>query len=220
MKRFAAPHEALKQVFGYDHFRGLQAQAVAAALEGRDALVLMPTGGGKSLCYQIPALVKDGLTVVVSPLIALMQDQVESLAEVGVRAAFLNSTQTSEDAMRVRREVRAGEIDLLYVAPERLLTAGMLDFLDTVKVALFAIDEAHCVSIWGHDFRPVYGELAILRERWPSVPRMALTAAEYLAFEKKLYEKTLRELGFGKLLPEERAPQKDMNKRKEKVEER
>lgn len=176
MKRFADPHEALKQVFGYDHFRGLQAQAVAAALEGRDALVLMPTGGGKSLCYQIPALVKDGLTVVVSPLIALMQDQVESLAEVGVRAAFLNSTQTSEDAMRVRREVRAGEIDLLYVAPERLLTAGMLDFLDTVKVALFAIDEAHCVSIWGHDFRPVYGELAILRERWPSVPRMALTA--------------------------------------------
>lgn len=176
MKRFADPLVALKQVFGYDHFRGLQAQAVAAAMEGRDALVLMPTGGGKSLCYQIPALVLDGVTVVISPLIALMQDQVDSLAEVGVRAAFLNSTLSSEASAEVRRAVRAGEIDLLYVAPERLLMGSMLDFLETIKVSLFAIDEAHCVSVWGHDFRPVYGELAVLRERWPDVPRMALTA--------------------------------------------
>lgn len=176
MKRFTEPLEALKQVFGYDNFRGLQAEAVAAALQGRDALVLMPTGGGKSLCYQIPALILDGITVVISPLIALMQDQVDGLAEIGVKAAFLNSSQTSEEAAAVRRALRAGEIDLLYVAPERLLMGGMLEFLETVKVGLFAIDEAHCVSVWGHDFRPVYGELAVLRERWPDVPRMALTA--------------------------------------------
>lgn len=176
MKRFAEPLEALKQVFGYDHFRGLQADAVSAVMAGRDALVLMPTGGGKSLCYQIPALVLDGVTVVVSPLIALMQDQVDGLAEVGVRAAFLNSTQTPEAAAEVRRDLRAGKIDLLYIAPERLLMGGMLDFLSTMPIALFAIDEAHCVSVWGHDFRPVYGELAVLRERWPNVPRMALTA--------------------------------------------
>ena len=136
----------------------------------------MPTGGGKSLCYQIPALLRDGVGVVVSPLIALMQDQVDALAEVGVRAAFLNSTQTYEESMRIERLVRTGEIDLVYVAPERLMTPRCLDLFDASRIALFAIDEAHCVSQWGHDFRPEYIKLSILHERFPDVPRIALTA--------------------------------------------
>jgi ATP-dependent DNA helicase RecQ len=136
----------------------------------------MPTGGGKSLCYQIPALVRDGVGVVVSPLIALMQDQVDALAEVGVRAAFLNSTQSFEEAMRVERQVRTGELDLVYVAPERLMTQRCLDLFEASNIALFAIDEAHCVSQWGHDFRPEYIKLSILHERFPQVPRIALTA--------------------------------------------
>jgi ATP-dependent DNA helicase RecQ len=136
----------------------------------------MPTGGGKSLCYQIPALVRDGVGVVVSPLIALMQDQVDALAEVGVRAAFLNSTQTFEETLRIERLVRTGELDLLYVAPERLMTPRCLDLFEASHIALFAIDEAHCVSQWGHDFRPEYIRLSILHERFPHVPRIALTA--------------------------------------------
>src|SRR5450830_1127726 len=168
--------QVLETVFGYSSFRGQQAEIVQHVVAGGDALVLMPTGGGKSLCYQIPALVRDGLGVVVSPLIALMQDQVDALAEVGVRAAFLNSTQTYEESSEIERRVRRGEIDLVYVAPERLMTPRCLDLLSQSNIALFAIDEAHCVSQWGHDFRPEYIKLSILHERFPNVPRIALTA--------------------------------------------
>ncbi len=166
----------LETVFGYSSFRGQQAEIVELIAQGGDALVLMPTGGGKSLCYQIPSLLRDGVGVVISPLIALMQDQVDALAEVGVRAAFLNSTQTYEEASRIERMVRTGELDLVYVAPERLMTPRCLDLLSASKIALFAIDEAHCVSQWGHDFRPEYIKLSILHERFPDVPRIALTA--------------------------------------------
>jgi ATP-dependent DNA helicase RecQ len=168
--------QVLQTVFGYPAFRGQQADIVGHVAAGGDALVLMPTGGGKSLCYQIPALLRDGVGVVVSPLIALMQDQVDALAEVGVRAAFLNSTQSFEEAMRVERQVRTGELDLVYVAPERLMTQRCLDLFEASNIALFAIDEAHCVSQWGHDFRPEYIRLSILHERFPQVPRIALTA--------------------------------------------
>ena len=166
----------LQTVFGYPVFRGQQAEIVAQVAEGGDALVLMPTGGGKSLCYQIPALLREGVGVVVSPLIALMQDQVDALAEVGVRAAFLNSTQSFDEALRIERMVRNGELDLVYVAPERLLTPRCLELLESSRIALFAIDEAHCVSQWGHDFRPEYIKLSVLHERFPAVPRIALTA--------------------------------------------
>jgi ATP-dependent DNA helicase RecQ len=166
----------LQTVFGYPSFRGHQAEIVQHIAQGGDALVLMPTGGGKSLCYQIPALLRDGVGVVISPLIALMQDQVDALAEVGVRAAFLNSTQTYEEAARIERRVRSGDLDLVYVAPERLMTPRCLDLLAASKIALFAIDEAHCVSQWGHDFRPEYIKLSVLHERFPNVPRIALTA--------------------------------------------
>ena len=166
----------LQTVFGYPAFRGQQGQIVEHVGNGGDALVLMPTGGGKSLCYQIPAMLREGVGVVVSPLIALMQDQVDALAEVGVRAAFLNSTQTYEEAARIERLVRTNQIDLLYVAPERLLTQRCFDLLQDSQIALFAIDEAHCVSQWGHDFRPEYIKLSVLHEQFPSVPRIALTA--------------------------------------------
>jgi ATP-dependent DNA helicase RecQ len=167
---------ALKQVFGYETFRGFQREAIEHVVAGGDALVLMPTGGGKSLCYQIPALLREGTGIVISPLIALMQDQVAALEELGVRAAFLNSTLTARQASDVIRRLRAGELDLLYVAPERLLMESTQALLDQCRLALFAIDEAHCVSQWGHDFRPEYGQLSLLRERWPQVPRIALTA--------------------------------------------
>ena len=166
----------LREVFGYTGFRGPQADIVAHVAGGGDALVLMPTGGGKSLCYQIPALLREGMGVVVSPLIALMQDQVAALQEAGVRAAFLNSTLGWVEAQAVERRARAGEIDLLYMAPERLVTERGLALLDASKLALFAIDEAHCVSQWGHDFRVEYLQLAVLAERYPTVPRIALTA--------------------------------------------
>ena len=171
----AALH-VLQTVFGYPSFRGQQADIVNHVAQGGDALVLMPTGGGKSLCYQIPALLREGVGVVVSPLIALMQDQVDALAEVGVRAAFLNSTQTLDETIRTERAVRTGGLDLVYVAPERLMTPRCLELLEASKIALFAIDEAHCVSQWGHDFRPEYIKLSILHERFPQVPRIALTA--------------------------------------------
>lgn len=166
----------LQTVFGYPAFRGQQGEIVDQVGNGGDALVLMPTGGGKSLCYQIPAMLREGVGVVVSPLIALMQDQVDALAEVGVRAAFLNSTQTYEEAARIERLVRTNQIDLLYVAPERLLTQRCFDLLQDSQIALFAIDEAHCVSQWGHDFRPEYIKLSVLHEQFPNVPRIALTA--------------------------------------------
>ncbi|MCS0615534.1 DNA helicase RecQ [Massilia kyonggiensis] len=168
--------QILQTVFGYPAFRGQQADIVEHVASGGDALVLMPTGGGKSLCYQIPALLRDGVGVVISPLIALMQDQVDALAEVGVRAAFLNSTQTFEETLRIERMVRTGELDLVYVAPERLMTPRCLELFESAHISLFAIDEAHCVSQWGHDFRPEYIRLSILHERFPHVPRIALTA--------------------------------------------
>ncbi|MFA7475556.1 MAG: DNA helicase RecQ [Castellaniella sp.] len=174
--RYANALDALREVFGYDAFRGEQQAVIEHIIGGGDALVLMPTGGGKSLCYQIPSLVRPGTGVVISPLIALMQDQVDALLELGVRAAFLNSSQTPGQAREVERAFLRGELDLLYVAPERLLTPRCLDMLDGGRVALFAIDEAHCVSQWGHDFRPEYQELKLLAERWPGVPRVALTA--------------------------------------------
>jgi ATP-dependent DNA helicase RecQ len=179
MRDQAGNHGALhilQTVFGYPAFRGQQAEIVNHVAGGGDALVLMPTGGGKSLCYQIPAMLRDGVGVVVSPLIALMQDQVDALDEVGVRAAFLNSTQSFDEAMRTERRVRNGELDLIYVAPERLMTARCMELLEASNIALFAIDEAHCVSQWGHDFRPEYIKLSILHERFPKVPRIALTA--------------------------------------------
>ncbi|CAN5463739.1 DNA helicase RecQ [soil metagenome] len=168
--------EILHRVFGYESFRGQQAAIVQRVIDGGDALVLMPTGGGKSLCYQIPALVRPGTGVVVSPLIALMQDQVDALSAVGVRAAFLNSTQDAQERRRVEAALLAGELDLVYLAPERLKLSSTLDLLDRANISLFAIDEAHCVAQWGHDFRPDYLALSVLHERWPSVPRIALTA--------------------------------------------
>lgn len=166
----------LQTVFGYPAFRSQQGQIVDHVVKGGDALVLMPTGGGKSLCYQIPALIRHGVGIVVSPLIALMQDQVDALAEVGVRAAFLNSTQSFDEALKIERMMREGEIDLVYIAPERLMTQRCLELLSVTPIALFAIDEAHCVSQWGHDFRPEYIKLSVLHERFPEVPRIALTA--------------------------------------------
>jgi ATP-dependent DNA helicase RecQ len=166
----------LNEVFGYASFRGHQAEVIEHVAGGGDALVLMPTGSGKSLCYQIPALLREGVGVVVSPLIALMQDQVAALAELGVRAAFLNSTLSGAEAAEVEGRVRRGDVDLVYVAPERLLTGRCLELLAASRLALIAIDEAHCVSQWGHDFRPEYLQLAVLRSRFPGVPRIALTA--------------------------------------------
>jgi len=174
--RMADPARVLREVFGYSAFRGPQAEIVAHVVDGGSALVLMPTGGGKSLCYQVPSLCRRGVGVVVSPLIALMQDQVDALREAGVRAAAINSAQSLEDASDAWRAMRAGELDLVYVSPERLLGGAFLQRLAEVDVALFAIDEAHCVSQWGHDFRPEYLQLAALAERFPGVPRIALTA--------------------------------------------
>jgi ATP-dependent DNA helicase RecQ len=168
--------EILHRIFGYEAFRGQQAAVVQRVIDGGDALVLMPTGGGKSLCYQIPAIVRPGTGVVVSPLIALMQDQVDALSAVGVRAEFLNSTQDATERRRVEGALLAGELDLVYLAPERLRLESTLSLLDRAPVSLFAIDEAHCVAQWGHDFRPDYLALSVLHERWPNVPRIALTA--------------------------------------------
>jgi len=166
----------LQEVFGYPAFRGAQGEIIDHLIAGGDALVLMPTGGGKSLCYQIPSLQRSGTGIVISPLIALMQDQVAALTQLGVRAAFLNSTLDAEEARATERALLAGKLDLLYVAPERLTTPRCLDLLARARPALFAIDEAHCVSQWGHDFRPEYLQLSLLHERFPNVPRIALTA--------------------------------------------
>ena len=168
--------EVLERIFGYDSFRGAQQEIIEHVIGGGDALVLMPTGGGKSLCYQVPALVRPGTGVVISPLIALMQDQVDALRALGVRAGFLNSTQDGGERRRVEAAFLAGQLDVLYLAPERLRTESALRLLDRGAISLFAIDEAHCVSQWGHDFRPDYLGLSDLHERWPGVPRIALTA--------------------------------------------
>ncbi len=166
----------LKQIFGYDDFRGTQREVIEALVGGMDALTLMPTGGGKSLCYQIPSLIRSGTGIVVSPLIALMQDQVDALLQLGVRAAFLNSSQTGAQQSEVKDKLLKGELDLLYVAPERLLSQSMIELMGATDLALFAIDEAHCVSQWGHDFRPEYRQLSQLADYFPHVPRIALTA--------------------------------------------
>ena len=187
--RRATASGLLKDIFGYPAFRGRQTEIIDAVASGRDCLVLMPTGGGKSLCYQIPALLREGTGVVVSPLIALMQDQVAALKELGVRAAFLNSTLSSGEAGAIERALLAGELDLLYVAPERLLTPRCLDLLARTRIALFAVDEAHCVSQWGHDFRPEYIQLSVLHERFPEVPRIALTATADRVTREEIVER-------------------------------
>jgi ATP-dependent DNA helicase RecQ len=177
---FPSLETALKHHFGYDQFRPGQRAVIEAVLKNRDALVVMPTGGGKSLCYQLPALLKLGVTVVVSPLIALMQDQVDSLRDNGIAATYLNSTLNYDTVRSREADLLAGKIKLLYVSPERLVSAGFVSFLErlsqTVGISCFAIDEAHCVSEWGHDFRPDYRQLSMLRQRFPQVAMMGLTA--------------------------------------------
>jgi ATP-dependent DNA helicase RecQ len=181
--------DVLHRVFGYDAFRGQQQEIIEQVVGGGDALVLMPTGGGKSLCYQIPALVRPGVGVVISPLIALMQDQVDACEALGIRARFLNSTLDFEEQRLVEQEFLAGQIDLLYLAPERLRNEATLRLLDRGSIALFAIDEAHCVSQWGHDFRPDYLNLSTFHERWPSIPRIALTATATEATAREIAQR-------------------------------
>lgn len=193
MSAISASAKILHDVFGYASFRGEQQSIVEHVADGGDALVLMPTGGGKSLCYQIPALLRSGTGIVISPLIALMQDQVDALRQLGVSAAYLNSSLSIEVAREVQGQLLRGELDLLYVAPERLLNANFLGLLEQAQsrhgLALFAIDEAHCVSQWGHDFRPEYRELTILQERFPCVPRIALTATADAPTRREIVER-------------------------------
>ncbi|NNH69540.1 DNA helicase RecQ [Nocardia uniformis] len=184
-----AAQDVLQRVFGYDSFRGPQRDIVDQVIGGGDALVLMPTGGGKSLCYQIPALVRPGVGVVISPLIALMQDQVDALRALGVRAGFLNSTQFPDERRAVEAQFVAGELDVLYLAPERLRLESTAQLLDRGTISVFAIDEAHCVSQWGHDFRPDYLALSMVHERWPDVPRIALTATATEATRREIAER-------------------------------
>lgn len=181
----------LRSIFGYEEFRDNQAAIIEHLVNGGDAFVLMPTGGGKSLCYQIPAMVRPGVGIIVSPLIALMQDQVEALLQLDVKAAFLNSSLDGKEAWKVEQALIQGKLDLLYVAPERLLTPRFLELLDKTELALFAIDEAHCVSQWGHDFRPEYVQLSIIHERFPHVPRIALTATA----DERTQEEIIERLG-------------------------
>jgi ATP-dependent DNA helicase RecQ len=185
----AAPLHILQSVFGYPAFRGEQQAVIDHVAAGGDALVLMPTGGGKSLCYQIPALLRDGCAIVVSPLIALMQDQVDALRQLGIDAAFLNSSLDAQAQREVERRFADGALKLLYVAPERLLTERCHDLLARTPVALFAIDEAHCVSQWGHDFRPEYRALTVLHERFPAIPRIALTATADAPTRREIVER-------------------------------
>ena len=166
----------LNSVFGYTEFRLQQQDIIQKIIDNKDAVVLMPTGGGNSLCYQIPAIDRDGVGIIVSPLIALMQDQVVALQQLGVKAAFLNSTLDAQSASEVEQQLLRGDLDMLYVAPERLMTGRFLNLLEQAPISLFAIDEAHCVSQWGHDFRPEYIQLSVLHERFPDIPRIALTA--------------------------------------------
>ena len=187
------PRDILERVFGFGEFRGEQEAIIEHVSGGGDCLVVMPTGGGKSLCYQIPALLRDGVAVVVSPLIALMQDQVDALLQLGVRAGYLNSTLSFDEVRAIEDDVRRGALDLLYVAPERLMGGRTLALLDRCRIALFAIDEAHCVSQWGHDFRPEYLQLSVLHERFPGVPRIALTATADAPTQREITER----LGLG-----------------------
>ncbi len=181
-------HELLSTFFGYDQFRHYQADIIETIVAGGDALVLMPTGGGKSLCFQIPAMMREGVGVIISPLIALMQDQVDGLQALGIRGAFINSSQDYQTRRSVEQDLLQGQLDLLYIAPERLLKAETFNLLSRVKVALFAIDEAHCVSQWGHDFRPEYQRLKVLAEHFPGIPRIALTATADQRTRKEIVE--------------------------------
>ncbi len=189
----SAASDILQSVFGYSAFRPPQEDIITTVIEGGDALVLMPTGGGKSLCYQVPALVRPGCGIVISPLIALMQDQVNALRQLGVRAAFLNSTLRPADAARIEEDLLAGRLDLLYIAPERLTQPRSLELLQRAPIALFAIDEAHCVSQWGHDFRADYLQLSLLHEQFPDIPRIALTATA----DERTREEIRRRLDLG-----------------------
>ncbi len=189
MKNKSSALDVLNRTFGYATFRPHQQDIVEHVIGGGDALVLMPTGGGKSLCYQVPSLIRDGVGIVVSPLIALMQDQVDAMRQLGVKAEFLNSSLEYEAASAVEQQLMSGDIDLLYVAPERLLTPRFLQLLERANIALFAIDEAHCVSQWGHDFRPEYRELSILYERFPTIPRIALTATADAPTREEIIER-------------------------------
>ncbi|MGR9072006.1 MAG: DNA helicase RecQ [Gammaproteobacteria bacterium] len=191
--RLIDPSEILKTVFGYERFRGQQKEIIGQLLEGRDVLVLMPTGGGKSICYQIPAMIRNGVGVVISPLIALMQDQVNALAQLGVRAAYLNSTLASDQVREVERRLADNDLDLLYIAPERLNTPRTKALLKKIQIALFAIDEAHCVSQWGHDFRADYLQLSMLHADFPDIPRIALTATADVRTRREIVQR----LGLG-----------------------
>jgi ATP-dependent DNA helicase RecQ len=184
-----SPKTILREYFGYDRFREHQEEIIHHLISGEDAFVLMPTGSGKSVCYQIPSVLRDGVGIVVSPLIALMQDQVDALRQVGIRADFLNSSLTFEEAKEVERRVISGGTDLLYAAPERVMTPGFQNLLKQTRIAMFAVDEAHCVSQWGHDFRPEYLQIATLLDRFPKVPRIALTATADMVTRKEILEK-------------------------------
>lgn len=183
------PTDVLKEVYGYDSFRGQQEEIISHVMSGQNAFVLMPTGSGKSLCYQVPAICMEGVGIIVSPLVALMQDQVEALSQLGVKAAAINSNMDSYAVAQAQQALQNNELDLLYVAPERLLMEGFLQSLKTVKISLFAIDEAHCVSQWGHDFRPHYTQLSVLSELFPRVPRIALTATADVPTRKDIVDK-------------------------------
>ncbi|HEY4650180.1 MAG TPA: RecQ family ATP-dependent DNA helicase, partial [Pontibacter sp.] len=188
MAEIREAREALKLYFGYDKFRPMQEQIITCILQRQDVVVLMPTGGGKSVCYQVPAVVMPGLCVVISPLIALMKDQVEALLENGIPAAYLNSSLSAEEQYRVENSCLAGELKLLYVSPEKLLSAGFLSFLKRVQISLFAVDEAHCISAWGHDFRPEYTQLKALKQQFPDTPMVALTATADKLTQKDIQE--------------------------------
>lgn len=192
MPRFASAQEVLEQVFGHTHFRSNQLDIIQSILSGQDTLAIMPTGGGKSLCYQIPALLRPGVAIVISPLIALMQNQVEALRQKGIHAAFLNSTLTEQEAIAIYRGIHAGYYDFLYLSPERLVRESTLRLIDSLQVSLFAIDEAHCICTWGHDFRPDYQGLSVLKERYPQVPRIALTATADPQSRQEIKQKLLQ----------------------------
>ena len=182
-------HDVLKKVYGFDTYRGQQEQIIDHVISGGNAFVLMPTGSGKSLCYQIPSICREGVGVVVSPLVALMQDQIQALTLLGVKCAAINSNMSAEANAASIRKMRAGELDMVYVAPERLLSDEFLGILKQTKLALFAIDEAHCVSQWGHDFRPHYTDLYKLAELFPDIPRIALTATADAPTRKDILER-------------------------------